>query len=238
VHKELHERYFESIFSRSNILSKEEFESASINYEREYEELLPKNKNAKILDLGCGTGHFLYFLQKNGFKNYIGIDISDQQISSCKENISKSVEVFDAFEFLKDKEGRYDVIVANDFLEHILKERVIELVKLINHSLKSGGKFIMKTPNMSNPFVLDLRYKDFTHEIGFTEKSLYQVLSVADFKSIQIYPSKIVFPLTPKGIISRAILSVYYFVIKKLFALQGYVVPNILSKLLIAVAHK
>jgi 2-polyprenyl-3-methyl-5-hydroxy-6-metoxy-1,4-benzoquinol methylase len=174
VHRELHERYFESIFSRSNILSKEEFESATVSYEREYEEFLPKNKNAKVLDLGCGTGHFLYFLQKKGFKNYIGIDISEQQISYCKENISKSVKVFDAFEFLKDNEGLYDVIVANDFLEHILKERVIELLKLIHCSLRTGGKFIMKTPNMSNPFVLDLRYKDFTHEIGFTVSSPFR----------------------------------------------------------------
>lgn len=238
VHKELQKRYFESIFSRSNVLSQEEFDSAVIDYEILYGEYLPKNKNVTILDLGCGAGHFLYFLQKKGFDNFVGIDISKQQVNFCKRNISNSVKVFDAFNFLIDKETYFDLIVANDFLEHISKERVIKLLKLIHRSLKKGGKFIIKTPNMSNLFALDSRYKDFTHEIGFTERSLYQILSVANFKSIQIYPSKTAFDLTLKGHISRAILRFFHFFMKKLFALQGYVVPNILSTLLIAVAHK
>lgn len=238
AHHELQKRYFESIFSRSNILTQKEFEAAVIDYETLYGRYLPRNKQAKILDLGCGAGHFLYFLQKKGFKNCVGIDISEQQVDYCKKNISNSVKVFDGFEFLKDKENIFDVIVANDFLEHIPKERIVELLLLISRSLMKDGKFIMKTPNMSNPFALDSRYRDFTHEFGFTEKSLYQVLAVSNFKNIQIYPAKMVFPLTVKGILSRMILSIFCFIIKKFFALQGYVVPNILSKLLIAVATK
>jgi cyclopropane fatty-acyl-phospholipid synthase-like methyltransferase len=236
--KELKKRYCESLFSRANILSKKEFEAAVLNYEKIYREYLPRNKKAKILDLGCGAGHFLYYLQKKGFKNFIGIDISEQQVAFCKKNISKSVKVFDAFQFLSTKEEFFDLVVANDFLEHIPKERVIELLQLVYGSLKKGGKFVIKTPNMSNPFSLDSRYKDLTHEIGFTEISLYQVLSVANFESIQIYPFKTGFSLTPKGIVSRVILNFFYYFMKKLFALQGYVVPNILSKLLIAVAKK
>ncbi|MFQ5901664.1 MAG: class I SAM-dependent methyltransferase [Thermodesulfobacteriota bacterium] len=236
--RELQKKYFQSIFSKSNILSKEEFESTAVNYEKEYGGYLPKEKDAAILDIGCGAGHFLYFLEKKGYKNYFGIDISEEQVDFCKQNISGSVELFDAYEFLKDKDGVYDLIVANDFLEHTSKEKVIEILQLIHRSLKKSGKLIIKTPNMSNPFALDSRYKDFTHETGFTGKSLYQVLSVAGFSSIRIYPSSILFPSTLKGIISRLTLKIFRVGFKKIFALQGYAVPEILSKNLIAVVIK
>jgi hypothetical protein len=50
------------------------------------------------------------------------------------------------------------------------------------NTLKPGGKVFIKTPNMENPFNLRSRYMDFSHEVGFTEHSLYEVLSTAGFR--------------------------------------------------------
>lgn len=236
--EKLFDEYFSSIFGRSNVFSKKEYENAFIQFELNYGTFIPSQKDIKILDIGCGTGHLLYYLEKRGYKNFLGIDISPQQVNFCKENVSKHVGKFDAFEFLKDKKNTYDVVVANDLLEHIPKGKILKFLKLVNEALKSNGIFLMKTPNMGNPFTIYLRYKDFTHEAGFTDMSLYQVLWTAGFRDIQILPFKRYFPRTFKRFIELKLNKIISVIIIKLFQIQGFVAPKILSSLLVGVARK
>lgn len=44
-------------------------------------------KNKKILDFGCGTGHLLHILRKNGFKGeYVGYDISSELLNIARQH--------------------------------------------------------------------------------------------------------------------------------------------------------
>ena len=45
-------------FSYYNKLDRQEFERYARSSNRVYGKLLPQNKEAKILGVGCGTGHF------------------------------------------------------------------------------------------------------------------------------------------------------------------------------------
>ncbi|TEU06070.1 MAG: class I SAM-dependent methyltransferase, partial [Candidatus Aminicenantes bacterium] len=144
--KKLFDEYFSSIFSLSNVFSKKEYENSSSQFELNYERLMPSARNAQILDVGCGAGHFLYYLGKKGYTDFLGIDISRQQVDFCRENISQRVELADAFEYLKDKKKAFDAVVANDMLEHIPKEEIITFVKLVNTALKDNGIFLIRTP--------------------------------------------------------------------------------------------
>ena len=231
--KEFYKEYFNSIFSVSNILTKEEYEKMAEFYNLNYGKFMPKDKNANILDIGCGAGHFLYFLLKNGYRNFLGIDISKSQIEFCKKYITDKVLVSDAFDFLKDKNEIYDLITANDFIEHIKKEKIIEFLKLSYKSLKNGGILIIKTGNIGNIFGLFFRYKDFTHEIGFTEKSLFQVLKIAGFKEIKILGAQ-----KKQKFLNKIFEKFLKLFLKKLYWHFGYVAPEILSPLLIAIAKK
>jgi len=234
----LFDEYFSSIFGPSNIFSKKEYENACLHFERNHGEFIPSRNDVKILDIGCGTGHFLYYLEKKGYKNFWGIDISIQQINFCRRNVSKRAEQADAFEFLQNKKNTYDVVVANDLLEHIPKEKMLKFLKLVKEALKKDGIFLLKTPNMGNPFSIFSRYRDFTHEVGFTDKSLYQVLFLAGFRKIRVFPYKryINHPLK-RFIVSRMDRLVCFF-ITKLLQLQSYVAPRILTPLLFGVAKK
>lgn len=184
--QQLWDRYCTDHFSNANKLDEQEFERTAKGYERVYSELLPQHKQAEILDIGCGAGHFLFYLKQKGYTNYWGIDISPDQVEFVRQNITERVEIADAFDFLKEKSNQFDAIIGNDIIEHIHKDQTLSLLNLVYSSLKLGGRCIFKTGNMSAPFPGELRYVDFTHETGFTEISLRQVLKAANFVDVRV----------------------------------------------------
>jgi len=149
---------------------------------------LPENKTAKIIDLGCGNGGFAYWLQEVGFHDANGIDVSEEQIEAAEKLGIKNVSRADLREFLPDKKMIYDLIFSRDLLEHFSKEEVFEILYLIYRSLKEGGIFVCQTTNAENLLWGRLRHGDFTHEVAFTEKSMRQLLRLAGFKTVKIYP--------------------------------------------------
>lgn len=54
---------------------------------------LKPNKEARILEIGCSGGLLLKSLEKNGFDNVYGIDISESAIIRCKENGVKNASL-------------------------------------------------------------------------------------------------------------------------------------------------
>ena len=235
--KKLFDEYFNSVYARSNALNGDSYERISKDYHLEFGQFLPEDKDTPILEIGCGGGHFLYYLKMRGFTNYLGIDMSESQIGFCRENVTTNVECADADGFLRGKENIFGIIAANDVLEHIPKEQVITFLETARRALKQEGFLLLKLPNMSNPFALDSRYRDFTHECGFTEKSIYQVLYVAGFRDIRVYPSRI-HGTSFKAFLNRIAVSLLHAVIKKLYWHQGFTAPELLSPRLIVAARK
>ncbi len=235
--KRFNEDYFESIYAPSNILTPEDYENSVKVFDADYDNFLPRSRDAKILDIGCGAGHFLYYLKKKGYSHYLGIDSSQSQINFCKKNITSNVELADVFDFLKNIENEFDAISMNGVLEHILKEYVMKLLEMIYKSLKSKGILLCRVPNLSNPFAIDSRYRDFTHECGFTEKSIYQVIYVAGFRGINIRAPQF-HSRSLKSYLSKIMVRIFHAFLRKLFWHQGFTAPNILSNRLIVIAEK
>lgn len=230
----LYEKYQSSRFGLVNENNKEAFESSLRMYERMYNDKLPLDKNIRILDVGCGMGHFIYYLQKKGFMNFIGIDISPEQIDFCRNNISENVECIDAFAFL-EKNFNFDVIVMNDVLEHFNKNKILDLLILIYDRLNKNGILIIKVPNAANPFNISTFYTDFTHETLFTKESLNQILVVSNFKNIKVFECKSN-RTTFKGIIGALLEKSIYDIIRFSYILHRHksvtgilLTPNIMA---------
>ena len=235
--KKVFDEYFDSIFEGSNILTEDQFEKMAGGFNANFSKFIPQNKNSKILDIGCGCGHFLYYLKREGYVNFYGIDISSQQIDYCKKNISERAEIADVFEFLKDKKGAYDFISMISFLEHIPKEKILGLLGLVYDSLKKSGLLIVEVPNMANPLSLNLRYRDFSHEVGFTEISLKQVLWLAGFRDIQVFSPK-VRVRSFRNLVRSKLNEMFFGLLKFLYYIQDFAVPENLRAAIIAVAKK
>ncbi len=69
-----------------------------------------------------------------------------------------------------------DVIIAFDVIEHFTKEELLPFVDEVHRVLRSGGRWIIHTPNGESPFVGRVRYGDLTHEMAFTRISISQLL--------------------------------------------------------------
>jgi 2-polyprenyl-3-methyl-5-hydroxy-6-metoxy-1,4-benzoquinol methylase len=157
-------------------------------FRRRYLPLLPIDREAAILDIGCGCGEFLYFLQREGFQNARGVDLDSRQVLQGQSLGVRNLEAGRAEDVLQHSVESFDSIVAIDVLEHMPKESVIEVLRLVRQALRTGGKLVCQVPNLA-AFYQPLFYMDFTHETPFTASSLKQALQMAELSNVHVYPA-------------------------------------------------
>ncbi len=157
-------------------------------WRRQYGKFLPKDKSAKILDVGCGNGSIVYWLQNRGCEFAEGIDINREKIDAAVNLGVKNLHHGDAMSFLRDKNGHYDVIFFLDVIPYLNQEEVRELMTKIYESLKSGGVFIVKSANSESPMAGNLEYGRFGKQLHVTETNLKNMLGVIGFKKVGAYP--------------------------------------------------
>lgn len=149
-------------------------------------DVLPKNKHLPILDVGCGYGGFLAFLQTQGYTDLSGVDSSPQQVEIAQLLGLKNVIVGDVFEALHRHQNYYTCISAFNVLEHLDKEMILPFLRAAKSALRDDGCLLLELPNSNSLFGARTRYWDFTHELSFTPTSLIQILHVVGFTNIQL----------------------------------------------------
>lgn len=236
---ELFDKYLTTAFCDLNPRGPRQWHLGS--YDRIYGHILPDNKNIKILDIGCGMGHFLWYLKKKGYTNLLGVDISKEAIAFCKRNVIANVLLINNLsQFLKKHQNSFDLIVMNDVLEHIIKKNIIRTLREIGHSLKNAGTLLVKVPNATQLLAGYSRYLDFTHETVFTEKSLLQVLKIAGYTRVKIIGERDVRVDTPRAALVNITRALWRLNLKLIYKIErGRTAnPKIFSVALIAIARK
>lgn len=147
-------------------------------------EWLPDDKNARILDIGCGGGGLLSFFKTCGYKNLQGVDRSPQQVALARQVLENVAEI-DAFKFLEMHKGEYDLVTGLDIVEHFQKDEALRFLDACHLVLRRGGRLILQTPNAESLWGAKIRYDDFTHEVAFTPHSLSGLLSLAGFSNVK-----------------------------------------------------
>lgn len=114
------------------------------NERREVLNLIP-NAPKTVLELGCGEGVFSSLLKQKYSCHITGIDICKNVISQAKGSLDAAyVARIDEFDF--SQIGKFDLIVANDLLEHL--EDPWHIVRILKAHLNSEGYFLASIPNV------------------------------------------------------------------------------------------
>lgn len=178
---------------------------------------LPLNKDAYILDIGCGLGRFVGDCVINhGRVNIKGIDISKGAVEYCNSKKLPVVLIDNIIDFSKSESIKYDFILISHVLEHLEKNTIIDtLVTIKERILKKGGILFIAVPNAQSSTNSYWAYEDFTHKTLFTTGSLSYVLQTAGFDKFEFVDLDAFVGEKKKDKYFRLILLSIYKVIKR-----------------------
>jgi SAM-dependent methyltransferase len=96
------------------------------------------NVNARVLDVGCGSGQFLITMYRAGFRHLLGIDpfLPDDIFYSDELHLHKKE--------LHDVKGEFDLITLNHTFEHM--EEPLSVLCSLHSLLSNRGLVIIRIP--------------------------------------------------------------------------------------------
>jgi 2-polyprenyl-3-methyl-5-hydroxy-6-metoxy-1,4-benzoquinol methylase len=147
--------------------------------------LLPYKKTGRLLEVGCGAGHFLAAAQRAGFEAW-GTEISQSGLVRLKEQGFHVLA--GALPELALPSHHFDAVVLFEVLEH-LEDPQAYLVEC-RRILRAGGVVLLTTPNFGSlsQRLLAERWRvvDPEHLVLFTKQGLRHVLKRTGFKPIAL----------------------------------------------------
>lgn len=110
----------------------------------------------KIIDLGCGTGYYLYLLNSLPLKlKLTGFDYDKKSLDEAKQTLSGDDINFVAGDLHKMpfEKNSFDKAIISEVLEHLEDDR--KALKEIYRILKKEGTLVISVPSINYPFLWD-----------------------------------------------------------------------------------
>lgn len=198
--------------------------------------LLPSKKDARILDVGCGSGAFLLLAMEAGYTQSFGIDANAGQVESARRSGLPNVAVEDPLVHLEKHPKEYDCIVAVDVIERLSKADAIRLMKAIRSALKSNGRVVVRTLNADAPFASINVHGDLTHQLALNARSARQLLETSGFTATELRGAQVVVEGRLRETLSQAVSKTARAVSSVALYALGRSTPSIMAPRLVASA--
>lgn len=108
-----------------------------------------RNGAQRILDLGCGSGKYTFYLAEKGFQLY-GIDISAEGLKSTRQRLKEKglhaeLKAGSIYKRLPYDSAFFDVVVCIRTINHARLGAIKRTIKEIERILKPGGFLLLTT---------------------------------------------------------------------------------------------
>lgn len=110
----------------------------------------------KIVDLGCGTGYYLFLLSNLPVSlNLTGFDSDKNSLSEAAESLRNKKIKFYVGDLHKIpfKSSSFDKAIMSEVLEHVSDDE--KVLKEVFRILKPEGTLVISTPSINYPFMWD-----------------------------------------------------------------------------------
>jgi ubiquinone/menaquinone biosynthesis C-methylase UbiE len=107
-----------------------------------------KFNSEKLLDLGCGEGHLLNYLNSKIKMEYYGIDLTEVSVNSAKKRCPWAKITLGDASKTKYPNSYFDFIACTEIIEHI--PNYLKVFSEMSRILKTNGYLVITFPNEFN----------------------------------------------------------------------------------------
>jgi len=131
--------------------------------------------DAKLLDIGCGTGDALFLISKKTSAKLYGVDISEKMIEKAIKKLrEKAILKLSDAENLPFNDNTFDYVLSTEAFHHFPNPDTA--VKEISRVLKKNGRFVLADVNF---------YFNFIHKLfKILEPGHVRIYSMEEFKTL------------------------------------------------------
>jgi len=159
-------------------------------FNREFEQTSATNSTMSVLEIGCGTGIFLRYLEQKGYSRIVAID-TDEGLKPVLSDLTKTqVYIGDVFAIAAQNfpGDRFDRIVLFDVIEHIDVTVIFDFFRRLHDLLAPGGKIVIRAPNLTSPWGVKMFFDTFDHVTPITPGRIRELAQITGYTVDGIYP--------------------------------------------------
>ena len=158
-----------------------------------------------VLDLGCGPGHFLGVMRKQGTAAY-GVDTEPASYAACRRQ-GLAARKMDCLTHLRGlKVGSLPGLHCSNLLEHLPMAQALELLALAASRLAPGGRLVLSTANPACLGIMTHSFWDDPQHVRPWPASLLQRLAEGHGLSVEFAgPDELTRPQGPVRQMIRAL---------------------------------
>ena len=124
-----------------------------------YKRWLPKSKDARILELCCGTGRLTLPIAKDGY-NISGVDYMSSMLDQAKIKASEAgleIRFIEADIRTLNLQDKYDLVfIPFNSIHHLYKnEDLFRAFNVVKNHLKEGGLFLLDCFNPNIQYIVE-----------------------------------------------------------------------------------
>jgi SAM-dependent methyltransferase len=147
-------------------------------------------RNARILEVGCGTGHNLKMLERFGMAD--GIEIDAEARAIAEKRLGRSIACAPLPELKGVERGAYDLVAALDVVEHVEDDR--SAIAALASCLKPGGTLLLTVP--AHQWMWSAHDDLNHHKRRYSKRALAELIEQSPLRLDRIgYFNSILFPL-------------------------------------------
>jgi SAM-dependent methyltransferase len=144
----------------------------------------------RVLDIGCGYGAVAHSIAERAGADVVGVDLDSSNVTQARRLFPHERLTFLTGEVPRDlPEGRFDVVVASNVLEHIEDRQ--SFLREVQHRAEPA-RWLIRVPMIDRDWHVPLRqelglfaFSDPTHFVEYTRDSFAQEMQAAGCRIVE-----------------------------------------------------